>query len=374
MTLSLQRITYPASGVHLQKSNPIAHAHVNLFADTYKPIPVRILTLAEALDEIRTGVYAAPIAYVRRMLARGEPSYRAAKNKLPAFTFAGTFAPSRSIPHLQQHTGIVHGDLDHIPDVAATMQALAADPHTVYVFVSPSGTGLKLGVRGLVVTDDAAYKHAWQAVADAYRRLYGVRWDASGKDVSRLCYVSDDPELYINPEAAVFDVSPAPPRPPRPRPTALAVSHTPTARQDYAQRAINTATTMIQSAPMGTRHHTRLKAARLLGGYVAGGLLSYEQALSALSRALDGYTEDISGALKTVVDGLAYGEAHPITLHALEAEREAWIASHRATPTPQAPVEDNPWAGMRTLSLKPYGGYRGLYSRMRGKGATHGHS
>ena len=57
----------------------------------------------------------------------------------------------------------------------------------------------------------------WQAVADAYQHRYGVPWDPSGKDVSRLCYVSHDPELYLNLNAEVFDVPPAPPPEPRPR-------------------------------------------------------------------------------------------------------------------------------------------------------------
>jgi len=201
-------------------TSPIAHAQVNLFADTYKPIPVRILTLAEALNEIRTGVYAAQIAYVRRMLARGEQSYRAAKNKLPAFTLAGTFSPSRLIANLQQHTGVIHADLDHLSDVLAAKQAISADPRTVYAFISPRGEGLKFGVRTPILPDDPAYKHAWQAVATEYERLYGGVWDRSGKDISRLCYVSYDPDLYVNFNAEVFDVPPAPaPRPQPQRPS-----------------------------------------------------------------------------------------------------------------------------------------------------------
>jgi hypothetical protein len=73
---------------------------------------------------------------------------------------------------------------------------------------------------------------------------------------------------------------------------------------------------MIETAELGMRHHTRLKAARLLGGYVASGLLSEDQAYGALAHALVGHTDDRERALKTVVDGLKYGQAHPITLEA----------------------------------------------------------
>jgi hypothetical protein len=86
---------------------------------------------------------------------------------------------------------------------------------------------------------------------------------------------------------------------------------------------------MIEAAEPGTRHHRRLKAARLLGGYVAGGLLTEDQAYGALAETLVGRTNDLERALKTVEDGLAYGQAHPITLEALEAERRSWLEAHR---------------------------------------------
>jgi hypothetical protein len=334
-------------------------AQLNLFADTFQPIPRRILTLAQALDEIRSGVYAERIAFVRKMLARGEQSYRAAKEKLPAFTFAGTFTPTRKITHLQRHSGIVHADLDHTHDLAATKAKICADPRTVYAFISPRGDGLKFGVHVPVVPDDPTYKHAWQVVATTYEQLYGGEWDPSGKDISRLCYVSHDPDLYANFDADGFDVPPAPTPEPTPK-TRSVVVHSSTHPQDSTERAIQTAVEMIQTAQLGTRHHTRLRVARLLGGFVAGGLLTDERAYGVLAQALVGHTDNLVAALKTVEAGLAYGKDHPITLKALETERLAWLEAHRKTsPTSrQPPVKQDPWAGMRTLPLKPYRGLR----------------
>jgi hypothetical protein len=344
-------------------TSPLADAHVNLFADTYKPIPIGIMTLAQALEAIRTGIYAEQIAYVRRMLTRGEQSYRTAKNRLPAFTFAGTFEPSRLIANLQQHSGVVHADLDHLPDVFAAKQAISADPRTVYTFISPRGKeGLKFGVRTPILPNDPAYKHAWQTVAVEYERLYGGVWDPSGKDISRLCYVSYDPALYWNPDAACFDVPPPPTPAAKPITPASTWRESPTQHdpREFAERAIDTAVSMIQSAPLGTRHHTRLRAARLLGGFVAGGMLSEERAYGVLAQALVGYTEHLDRALKTVEDGLHYGMARPITPEDLEAERHAWIDQHRSISHhnhPKPPTA-NPWAGRRTLPLRPYGGLR----------------
>jgi hypothetical protein len=305
----------------------LAHAVVNLFYGSWQSIPAKTLTLFQALEAIRNDQYRDEIGVLRAVLAHeGKRAYDQAKAKLDAVTFGGVFSLRRGIAYLQHHSGLVHGDLDHLSDVDGVKQAIASDPHTVYVFTSPSGRGLKFALRVPLVTDDAGYKHAWSHVSQTYERLHRVTWDPSGKDVSRLCFVSHDPDLYMNLDAEVFPVSPLPP--PKSRPPQQSVPRPYTRYQGYGERAIATAIRMIQSAELGSRHHTRLRAARLLGGYVAGGLLTEDQAYGALVQALVGHTEDLPRSLKTVEDGLAYGKAHPITPEELEAERRAWLEQH----------------------------------------------
>jgi hypothetical protein len=350
---------------------PLPDALVNRFRHRFESTPIETLTLAQALETIRTGHYQSEVRVVRAILAhRGKAAYDKTKAQLPAFTFGGTFAPSRGNAHLQQHSGIVHGDLDHLADVEAVKHAICADPHTVYAFVSPSGAGLKVGVHVPIAADDAAYKHAWHSARTVYEQRYGGTWDPSGKDVSRLCYVSHDRDLFWNPAAKMFDVPPAPiPEPRAPQRSVSRQGHT---HQGYAERAIDTAVRMIQTAGLGTRHHARLRAARLLGGYIAGGLLSHDQAYGALAQALVGHTDDLDRALKTVQDGLAYGAAHPITLEALEAERHAWLNARRSTSRNEQPRHEHHAAngdeqGLILLPLRPYAPYRGPR-----KGAWHG--
>jgi hypothetical protein len=262
--------------------------------------------------------------------------------------------------------------LDHLSDIAAIKHAICSDPRTVYAFISPSAGGLKLGVHVDLVPDDASYKHAWHIVSAEYEGLYGGRWDPSGKDVARLCYASWDPEVYWNPAASLFEVPP-PPVQESPAPTSVPRSFPPhmADRCDaYAVRAIRTAVQMIQTAMPGARHHARLRASRLLGGYIISGLMSYDQAYTVLAQALDGHTEDMKKALKTVKNGLEYGMADPISCEALEADRQAWLEQHVTRPR-RLPVHGDPpesaealvsdhWEGMPTLPLRPYSGYRGL--------------
>jgi VirE N-terminal domain len=357
---------------------PLPDAPVNRFRHSFESTPVETLTLAQALETIRTGHYQSEVRVVRAILAhRGKAAYDKAKARLSAFTFGGVFAPSRGNAHLQRHSGLLHIDMDHLSDMAAIKHALSADPHIVYVFISPGSLGLKAGIHVPVVDDDAGYKHAWHAARAEYERRYEVPWDPSGKDISRLCFVSHDPDLHWNPDAACFDVPPPVAEPqPAPLPPTPQEPYRAPGRHSYeprraVDRALRHAVQMIQLAPLGTRHHTRLKAARLLGGYVGAGLLSYEVALATLSHALEGHTEDLPGALKTVVDGLTYGEAAPFQLEELEADWHRWMAAHRPTPTPPpSPPAHDPWEGTHIFRIKPFSHHRGI--RLRGRQGRHG--
>ena len=77
-----------------------------------------------------------------------------------------------------------------------------------------------------------------------------------------------------------------------------------------------------------------------------GNLLSQDEAYTILAQALVGHTEDIERALKTVEDGLRYGQDHPVTLEALEEDRQLWLDTHarnghRQTTT-ETPLDRSP--------------------------------
>lgn len=344
----------------------LANAQLSLFANSFNSTPIETITLVQILDAIRMGRYQSKVDTLRRILAReGKSIYDQEKAYLPAVTFGGTFLPKRGNAYLQRHSGLIWGDMDNLDNIAATKRAICSDPRTVCLFTSPSAIGLKAGIHGPIVADDTAYKHAWNVVREEYERLYGVQWDSSGKDVSRLCYASYDPDLYVNFNAVCFDVPPVPPTPTSElwiyqKPQQSSNEATGYDPQRDVERAIRTAMQMIQAAPMGSRHHTRLKAAKLLGGYVGAGLLSETEAYDTLKYALEGHTEHLTAALKTVKDGLQYGRVTPFSLAELEADWQHWIDTHRpASPkTHQPPADDDPWDGRRTLPLKPYQGLR----------------
>src|SRR6266567_4078454 len=181
-------------------STPL-EAKIDYFRGVVNVVPFLTCTLMEFLGDIQQGIYKRQIEPLRRLLATGHhEGYKKAKTALDAITPCGSFYPTRGKDHLLIHSGIVHGDLDHLDDLQAAKHLVCSDPHTVYCFDSPGGAGLKIGVHVEPVADDPAYKHAWQTVATYYQK-YNVAWDESGKDISRLCFVSFDPDCYINPVA-----------------------------------------------------------------------------------------------------------------------------------------------------------------------------
>lgn len=79
-------------------------------------------------------------------------------------------------------------------------------------------------------------------------------------------------------------------------------------------RALNTAEKMIDRAVDGEKHTELLKAARLLGGYVAGGSGDEAEAIDALRKAIEHKpgVKDLNGAYKTIEDGIEYGKGAPL--------------------------------------------------------------
>jgi hypothetical protein len=334
----------------------LAQARLSFFGGSYNPSPVGEVTLSEALESIRTGTYRPQIERLRLLLHHhGKPAYDQAKKHLPAVTFCGTFSPRRARDALTQHSGLVILDFDGVADVAQAKAVLCAGRCLAYVFISPSGMGLKAGLHIAPVADDAQYKHAWAFAASYVQHHTGLQADPSGTDVSRLCYLSVDPDAYVNFAADLLSIPPVVTAHPtqesrhsvpgmvvppahRPIPGMLGPRPAVEQRQQYLQQAIDRATKLITSShpptttTPGNRHHSRLRAGRLLGGYVAGGFLPYEQAYQLLGQVVAQHTAHYERSMRTIASALTYGMRTPVTFEDLEQERLAWCANHGFIP------------------------------------------
>jgi hypothetical protein len=323
------------------------NAHVSLFAGSTDTTPTGSLPLATVLQHIQTGIYRRYVEQLRRTLqTQGEEAYGVEKKRSIAFTPAGTFT-ARNSASLETPSGCLNLDIDDLSDLGHARARIGADPHLLYMFTSPSGQGLKLGIHVKRYADAESYRYAWLAVERYLVETYpdlAVSNDRQCKDVSRLCYMSWDPDLYQNPNSIAFVPPPPPPAPPRPSTVSAgaycAAGPVPPERQQrYADQAIRAAVKMLDASVDGIRDLQRLKASRLLGGYIAGGILTEAQAKAGIAAAVERNTTKLTRAWRVVERGLRYGEAVPITLGQLEDEYQQWVAIHgragqgtRATP------------------------------------------
>ena len=115
---------------------------------------------------------------------------------------------------LQKHSGLFITDSDdlfeRLPEIR---KKLKASPHVFALFLSPSGNGLKAVFR--VRADASAHEASWRAIEKHVRELTGVQIDDSGKDIGRLCFLSYDPDIYVNENAIEIEPLPAPEKPKR---------------------------------------------------------------------------------------------------------------------------------------------------------------
>ncbi len=178
------------------KTTPIL---VSIFATVRGKKP-KNSPLSEVLDRIKGD---GKLADQIKSLRATTDSEIASKKKLnlPAVTFAGTFS-KRNASGLIERSGIVTLDFDHLENAKLLRVQLNSDPHCVTAFISPGGNGVKALMR---IDTDLDHAAAFSSAANYVLQRYGEEIDPSGKDVSRLCFLSHDPEIRIN-----FEATPVP--------------------------------------------------------------------------------------------------------------------------------------------------------------------
>lgn len=252
----------------------------------------------QAVNRIRDGAVRDTVELIRS----SEPATakRIKRDKLPCILFAGKFN-KRNDASIEQHSGLTVMDFDHV-DVDAYKAELAKLPYILMAFRSPSGDGVKAVAR--IPADPDRHRGHFRGLQQALHNLPG--FDPTSINLSRICFESYDPDIYVNLEAIEFTgyVDELP----------KAESKAPERKAlitDYIK--LNQAVQMVIQAPDGQKHAELLKAARLCGGWVAGGQVDETDAIQALQRAIETRNiDDPQGAAKTIADGLEYGKNAPL--------------------------------------------------------------
>ena len=177
---------------------------VSIFEGFNKPIEGK--ELLQILMDIREGLYKDGVEKVRYAFKQeGKEIADKLKKQLLAFTPCALFKGGRKMEYIVSYSQFLVLDLDDLNEsLEPTFANIASCPYIYSCFRSPSGNGLKILVE--VTSQRVHHDHAFGQVANYFERLLQVAIDRSGKDITRLCFMSYDPLIYINPRHQKFEV------------------------------------------------------------------------------------------------------------------------------------------------------------------------
>ena len=193
-----------------QPQNDIFNPTFSFFASVKNPAPLAQYNLKQIVKGVRQNPsWKSSTERLRKLKGQDEAAYKAQKEKAFAFTPSGVFS-YRNNQSIDTHALVMSLDFDGFTttdEAVAFRDQLAPLPETTLAFISPSGLGVKVLIRLHSPTTEANHHSAWRAVKDFNEKVRGfnVPPDKFAKDISRLCFISHDPDAYHNPKPAAFD-------------------------------------------------------------------------------------------------------------------------------------------------------------------------
>jgi hypothetical protein len=152
------------------------------------------ITVDKALERIKLGASKALVLDIR--LALDKEKANKLKLNLPSICFSGKFGADRKDEQLVAHSGFIVLDFDDISDLRDKQTEIIQKDFVYACWVSPSGNGLKALVK---IADGKKHREHFQSLQEVFPEV-----DRSGINVSRVCYESFDPDIYVNEKAVVF--------------------------------------------------------------------------------------------------------------------------------------------------------------------------
>ena len=163
---------------------------ISFYENVYQKESKQELNFNDYLKNVKNGLWQDPVL-----------NYRAGKCKkelVPAVTSSATFKNTRNLSNINKHSGFLCIDLDakdnvHI-DLLDARSYLSIDKFIHSGHLSVSGKGLSLYVKIAPSKHLQSFLAIEQYLANEYKLII----DKSTKDVTRLRFVSYDPDLFIN--------------------------------------------------------------------------------------------------------------------------------------------------------------------------------
>jgi hypothetical protein len=166
----------------------------------------RNVRLSEMLEGIEGKKWKGQVDHLRAM-GRKAKDYDETKKKLPAYMLSGTTRGGHKASDVSEHSGLLQIDVDKFgaDKVGDLRDRIGDDRHILAAWISPSGDGVKAIMR--IPASIEGHNAAFTAAVEYMEQEYCVKIDPSCSDVGRLCFVSYDPDLVVNPDAVPLEVS-----------------------------------------------------------------------------------------------------------------------------------------------------------------------
>lgn len=128
---------------------------------------------------------------------RAKDAVEGLKKGLECVTFSGVF---RKRKELIRHSGLICGDLDGLgkEELDRVRDKLRGCPYVLGYFRSPTGWGLKVIFPVRCGEKGEGHMAGWWSIRRLVLELTGLLIDRACQDVTRLCFLSYDPECWFN--------------------------------------------------------------------------------------------------------------------------------------------------------------------------------
>lgn len=109
----------------------------------------------------------------------------------------------RHTDYFEKSNGLIL-DIDHV-ETDPLVDRLKKEPLVHFAFKSPSGDGVKVGIRlSRYIKDPEKYKLIYEECAKRFSNYFGVQTDNTS-DCARACFLSYDPDYYYNPSSVLWE-------------------------------------------------------------------------------------------------------------------------------------------------------------------------
>lgn len=173
--------------------NKLFDREISIYESLYDVDSSHVITVGQALSRIKKGKSKEKVEQIRRLGSGSE--YESVKKSLPSPLFSGVFK-SRNDNNIISYTGLICLDFDKCR-INDKMSSLKRNKHVIACWVSPSGNGVKALVE---VSEPENHTQHFDALIEDFEGL-----DPSGRNLSRVCFESYDPDMYVARKWEIYD-------------------------------------------------------------------------------------------------------------------------------------------------------------------------